>query len=200
MSPEQPHAVRASIGPMSDARVPRWRRAESPSRLSAWCRDPLALDHPEARLALSLHAPTQALREQIVPTATAYPLPKIMAALDGTPAGACRPAMIEYRVPGRERRRGARGSTGRVAGLADAIVNLIPFNPTDTPTGHTPPTREAVRAMAAALAGPKFRWDHRAQGDGAGHRRAKYSPRWTPAVKSPSGDLRTRGPAGNDGA
>ena len=42
----------------------------------------LARDAPEARLALSLHAPTQALRETIVPSSTAYPLDAIMAALD----------------------------------------------------------------------------------------------------------------------
>ena len=98
-------AVRASIGPMSDAACSRWRRAESPSRLSAWrseCRA-LARDHPDLRLALSLHAPTQALREQIVPTATAYPLPKIMAALDAYLAAGARArtrAMIQFACSG----------------------------------------------------------------------------------------------------
>ena len=39
-------------------------------------------DLPGVNLALSLHAPTQQLRERIVPTAKAYPLPKLLQAID----------------------------------------------------------------------------------------------------------------------
>lgn len=42
----------------------------------------LAEDLPGVSLAFSLHAPNQALRQSIVPSAKAYPLPKLMAALD----------------------------------------------------------------------------------------------------------------------
>lgn len=42
----------------------------------------IANDLPGVNLALSLHAPTQELRCQIVPTAKAYPLHKLMAALN----------------------------------------------------------------------------------------------------------------------
>lgn len=42
----------------------------------------IADDLPGINLALSLHAPTQELRCQIVPTAKAYPLNKLMAALN----------------------------------------------------------------------------------------------------------------------
>ncbi|GMF14056.1 unnamed protein product [Phytophthora lilii] len=42
----------------------------------------LSHDAPLVRLALSLHAPTQEMRSQIVPTSTAYPLDKLMAAID----------------------------------------------------------------------------------------------------------------------
>jgi len=41
-----------------------------------------ASELPGVSLALSLHAPNQELRKRIVPTATAWPLPKIMDALD----------------------------------------------------------------------------------------------------------------------
>ena len=41
----------------------------------------IANDLPGVNLALSLHAPTQELRCQIVPTAKAYPLHKLMDAL-----------------------------------------------------------------------------------------------------------------------
>ena len=42
----------------------------------------LAEDLPGVSLAFSLHAPTQELRQTIVPSASAYPLPKLMAAFD----------------------------------------------------------------------------------------------------------------------
>lgn len=42
----------------------------------------LATDLPGVNLALSLHAPTQELRCQIVPAARAYNLVKLMAAVD----------------------------------------------------------------------------------------------------------------------
>lgn len=42
----------------------------------------IAEDLPGVNLALSLHAPTQELRCQIVPTAKAYPLNKLMVALN----------------------------------------------------------------------------------------------------------------------
>jgi adenine C2-methylase RlmN of 23S rRNA A2503 and tRNA A37 len=42
----------------------------------------LKVDLPEVNLALSLHAPTQELRAQIVPAARAFPISKLIAALD----------------------------------------------------------------------------------------------------------------------
>ena len=39
-------------------------------------------DLPGVSLAVSLHAPNQELRQSIVPSARAYPLPKLMAALE----------------------------------------------------------------------------------------------------------------------
>ncbi|MEO1479844.1 MAG: radical SAM protein, partial [Bacteroidota bacterium] len=41
----------------------------------------LTRDFPEVSLALSLHAPTQALRQRIVPSAKRWPLPQLMEAL-----------------------------------------------------------------------------------------------------------------------
>lgn len=49
----------------------------------------LPADLPGVRLALSLHAPTQALRATIVPAARAYPLDRLMAALDAYQAARC---------------------------------------------------------------------------------------------------------------
>ena len=42
----------------------------------------LMVDAPAVKLALSLHAPTQELREKIVPTAKAWPLDSLMKAVD----------------------------------------------------------------------------------------------------------------------
>ena len=42
----------------------------------------MVTDLPGVSLALSLHAPTQELRKTIVPSAKAYPLGKLMAAVD----------------------------------------------------------------------------------------------------------------------
>ena len=201
-------AVRASIGPMSDARV----FAVAPSRITVSTVGvvprmlALARDHPDLRLALSLHAPTQALREQIVPTATAYPLPKIMAALDACLAAGARArtrAMIEYCVLGGVNDDEAHAvQLGELLDGRDVIVNLIPFNPTDTPTGHTPPTREAVRAMAAVLAGFGLRTTVRKEmGQDIAGACGQLALDAGGGKRAPSGDLEDlAGPAGNDGA
>ena len=201
-------AVRASIGPMSDARV----FAVAPSRITVSTVGvvprmlALARDHPDLRLALSLHAPTQALREQIVPTATAYPLPKIMAALDAYLAAGARArtrAMIEYGVLGGVNDDEAHAvQLGELLDGRDVIVNLIPFNPTDTPTGHTPPTREAVRAMADVLAGFGLRTTVRKEmGQDIAGACGQLALDAGGGKRAPSGDLEDlAGPAGNDGA
>jgi len=203
-------AVCASIGPMSDARV----FAVAPSRVTVSTVGvvprmlALARDHPEVRLALSLHAPTQALREQIVPTATAYPLPKIMAALDAYLAAGARArtrAMIEYCVLGGVNDDEAHAiQLGELLDGRDVIVNLIPFNPTDTPMGHTPPTREAVRAMAAVLAGPPFGLRttvRKEMGQDIAGACGQLALDAGGGKRAPSGDLEDlAGPAGNDGA
>lgn len=51
----------------------------------------LTQDLPEVSLALSLHAPNQRLRSQIVPTAKHYPIEDIIDALDGHMTAALKP-------------------------------------------------------------------------------------------------------------
>ena len=153
-------AVLAALGPMTDPRgfalAPRHVTVSTVGvvpRIRT-----LARDAPGVRLALSLHAPNQTLRERIVPTATAYPLPRLMEAVDAYLAsGPKARAMIEYCVLG-----GVNDDVAHAAELGellrgrDVVVNLIPYNPTDVPMGHEPPTEEAVRAMAAVLAKPPY--------------------------------------------
>ena len=115
----------------------------------------LVEDAPGVNLALSLHAPNQTLRERIVPTATAYKLPALMDALDDYLR--CGPkvrTMVEYCVLG-----GVNDTPECAAELGellkgkDIILNLIPYNPTDVPMGHSPPDPEAVKRMQELCAG-----------------------------------------------
>ncbi|ABO95068.1 predicted protein, partial [Ostreococcus lucimarinus CCE9901] len=118
----------------------------------------LRRDAPGTRLALSLHAPNQALRQKIVPTATAYKLEDLMATLDEHMAsGPKMKTMIEYCVLGgvNDDEACAR-ELGALLRGKEVIVNLIPLNPTDTPAGHVPPTREAVQKMLEILTSPEF--------------------------------------------
>ena len=153
-------AVVGAIGPMTDPNA----FALAPSRVTVSTvgvvpkMRRLVRDAPGVCLALSLHAPNQRLREKIVPTATAYKLPDILSALDEYLAtGPKVRTMIEYCVLG-----GVNDTTecarelGELMRHRDVIVNLIPYNPTATPMGHSPPKMEDVRAMCAVLTGPEF--------------------------------------------
>lgn len=93
-------------------------------------------DCPSVNLALSLHAPNQRIREQIVPTAKSWPMAELMKAVDhfnknqkfkGKKRGC---VMIEYVVI-----RGVNDSEecahelGKLLYKRKCMVNLIPFNP-----------------------------------------------------------------------
>ena len=98
----------------------------------------MIVDAPGVNLALSLHAPTQALREKIVPSATAFPLPALMAAVDAYLASGPKVrAMIEYCVLGNVNDGVLHAEAlGELLAGRDVIVNLIPYNPTDVIAGH----------------------------------------------------------------
>jgi len=91
----------------------------------------LAHDLPAVNLALSLHAPTQELRERIVPAARHTPLPELLAALDEHAARCSRP-MVEYcLLAGVNDTDTCAVELGKLMGpRAPAVmVNLIPYNP-----------------------------------------------------------------------
>jgi adenine C2-methylase RlmN of 23S rRNA A2503 and tRNA A37 len=56
----------------------------------------MTLDYPNLNLALSLHAPTQELRLQIVPSAKAFPLEKLMAACFDHCTASKKALFVEY--------------------------------------------------------------------------------------------------------
>ncbi|MGH8272985.1 MAG: 23S rRNA (adenine(2503)-C(2))-methyltransferase RlmN [Gammaproteobacteria bacterium] len=85
----------------------------------------------DTALAISLHAPEDALRDELVPINRRYPIAELMAACRRyTARGAHRHVVIEYvMLDGvNDSDRHARLLARRLAGL-NAKVNLIPFNP-----------------------------------------------------------------------
>ena len=114
------------------------------------------VDLPGVSLALSLHAPTQAKREAIMPAARAYPLERVLAALEAhmeaarPPTPTSKTAMVEYIML-----RDVNDTPDDALALAHLLqphahklmVNLIPYNPTDA----TPEYRRATEAATAAF-------------------------------------------------
>lgn len=98
------------------------------------------VDLPGVCLALSLHAPTQELRQKIIPTASAYPLHKILDAVQfhlDQDLEKC--VMIEYILLS-----GVNDTEEIAEQLAELLrpikrrvkVNLIPYNPIFNPQGE----------------------------------------------------------------
>lgn len=117
----------------------------------------LANDLPRVSFALSLHAPNQDLRARIVPSARAYPLPRLMAAVDKYQATTKRRVFVEYVLLA-----GVNDAPDHARELAallqgrDVVVNIIPWNPfppADAKAdGPAPPELFAAPAPAAVAA------------------------------------------------
>jgi len=102
-------------------------------------------DFPEVHLALSLHAPTQELRTQIVPTAKAYPLDKLISTLDLYFERGHK-IMIEYIVIGNVNDdEQTAHNLGKLLQGKNVVVNLIPYNPTLVKASFVPPTNDALQ-------------------------------------------------------
>jgi 23S rRNA (adenine2503-C2)-methyltransferase len=101
-------------------------------------------------LALSLHAPNDALRSQLMPVNDRYPLAEVLAACDRYRARRRRKIFVEYvmldgvnDLPEHAR---------ELAALLDPRiykVNLIPYNPTGSYDGSSPERIERFRAILA---------------------------------------------------
>jgi 23S rRNA (adenine2503-C2)-methyltransferase len=106
---------------------------------------------PPVRLALSLHAPEEALRSELMPVNDRYPLADVLAACHAWHAARKRQVFIEYLMLG-----GVNDRYEQAVALADLLqprkafkVNLIPYNPTEA--GFQGSSREAVNAFKEAL-------------------------------------------------
>ena len=114
--------------------------------------DRLAAQPRPLRLALSLHAPDEALRSQIMPVNDRYPMAEVIAACNRYYEAKRRMVFIEYVMLA-----GVNDQVGQALALADLLdpkrfkVNLIPYNPSGT--SYEGSSREAIEAFRAALEG-----------------------------------------------
>jgi 23S rRNA (adenine2503-C2)-methyltransferase len=101
------------------------------------------------RLALSLHAPTDELRSELMPVNVRYPLADVLAECERYFALRRRKVFVEYVMLG-----GVNDRVEQARALADLLdpkvfkVNLIPYNPTGMYSGST---RKAIAAFKDVL-------------------------------------------------
>ena len=112
---------------------------------------------PPVRLALSLHAPEEALRSELMPVNDRYPLADVLEACRAWNLARKRQVFVEYLMLG-----GVNDRYEQAIALADLLqprkvfkVNLIPYNPTDA--GFEGSSREAIGAFREALEGRGIR-------------------------------------------
>jgi 23S rRNA (adenine2503-C2)-methyltransferase len=110
----------------------------------------LAAEPIQVKLALSLHAPNDRLRTELMPVTKRYPLARVMAACRSYRAATRRRIFVEYLMLD-----GVNDADGLAVELSDLLgrdgfhVNLIAYNPTGSPYRASPPDR--VAAFAALL-------------------------------------------------
>ena len=109
-------------------------------------------ERPEQfRLAVSLHAPNEELRAELIPIEKKYPLPRLIESLDAFEAAGGRRITFEYVMID-----GVNDGLEHARELASLVrrfqshVNLIPYNPIPGPEWQPSPP-ERLRAFAALL-------------------------------------------------
>ncbi|MCG8533352.1 MAG: radical SAM protein, partial [Desulfovibrionales bacterium] len=109
------------------------------------------MDLPGLRLAVSINAPDNGVRSQIMPVNQAFPLEKLKSALDRFPLGPRGTFMFEYILI-----KDLNDSRAQAEALADFIhplpvrLNLIPFNPVGG-FDHQSPDDDALNEFAEIL-------------------------------------------------
>lgn len=102
-------------------------------------------------LAISLHAPNQALREQIMPVAKSWPLPDMIAHLEEYPLSAREHITFEYLLLGGVNDKPEHAQElARIAARLGAKVNLIAYNPAEN-SPYKAPTDEEILRFEKAL-------------------------------------------------
>jgi adenine C2-methylase RlmN of 23S rRNA A2503 and tRNA A37 len=94
----------------------------------------MATDMPGVSLALSLHAPNQELRKQIVPSARAYPLHKLLQAIEDYQTATQQRVFVEYvMLSGVNDSLEQAHELGQLLQGRAVVLNLIPWNPVYSP-------------------------------------------------------------------
>jgi 23S rRNA (adenine2503-C2)-methyltransferase len=112
--------------------------------------DRLAENQMPIGLALSLHAPNDALRSQLMPVIDRYPLSEVLAACDRYRAKRRRKVFVEYVMLD-----GVNDHPEHARELAALLdpriykINLMPYNPTGAYDGSSPERIETFRAILA---------------------------------------------------
>jgi 23S rRNA (adenine2503-C2)-methyltransferase len=112
--------------------------------------DRLAECEMPVSLALSLHAPNDALRSQIMPVNERHPIAEVLSACERYRAARRRKVFVEYVML--DRVNDFPGHARELAALLDPRgykVNLIPYNPTGAYDGSSPERIEHFRAILA---------------------------------------------------
>lgn len=108
-------------------------------------------DFPNSNLAVSLHAPVQEIRCQIMPAARAFPLEKLMNALKDYQNISQQKIFIEYiMLDGVNDAEQHAHQLGKLLETFQVVVNLIPFNPIDQSQFRTS-TNENVSTFQKTL-------------------------------------------------
>jgi 23S rRNA (adenine2503-C2)-methyltransferase len=113
----------------------------------------LCEEGPRVRLALSLHAPDDALRSELMPVNDRYPLADVLEACRRWRHARGKRVYVEYLMLAgvNDSPAQARALAGRLTPHSDFKVNLIPYNPTGGEFEGSGP--EAIEAFRAALVG-----------------------------------------------
>ena len=111
----------------------------------------LAAEGPRVRLALSLHAPDDALRSELMPVNDRYPIADLLEACRAWRAARRRRVYVEYLMLAdvNDRPEHAVALAGVLTPAAAFKVNLIPYNPTGERFRGSGP--EAIEAFRTAL-------------------------------------------------
>ena len=103
-------------------------------------------ENTSVRLALSLHAPDDDLRSELMPVNDRYPIAEVLAACNRHADRMRRRVFVEYLML-----KGVNDSVRQATALAKLLdpkrykINLIPYNPTGSYDGSDPATIEAFR-------------------------------------------------------
>lgn len=111
-------------------------------------------DLPNINLAVSLHAPDQDIRCQIMPAARAFHLGKLMNALQSYQNKSKRTIFIEYiMLDGVNDQEQHAHQLGKLLETIKAVVNLIPFNPIGSSSNFKTSSDQNVKRFQKVLRG-----------------------------------------------